>query len=495
MRIPASLLKGAKLLEMPFYSESFKKAKGYQDFVSAKGAPFEGRIEAASGPVDMVYQVALTHAQAAPRHGLDEVPHKTSKGWMLVGRAFLPVLKRDGQRWSVPTLLKIDAPQGVVSSAGRAQGPAQVGSLSDLSDAFYYLGPHESITVTRGQTTVRIMSADFSAEALAPLKTLVDKTLSTAEASLGPAPKKERFLIFDRQSLGFAGGVIGGDITLMSSTPPTASALAPIGAVVVHELGHLWVHADAPWLSEGFNSYFELMWGLRIDGASPRAGLDALMRLHTRYQANRKPQPIAKAKGLAAYTDGAMLAFCLDAELRQKNHTLIEVFKAALGGSPGTTVADLKAAVKAADPQSAAYLEAVLNSPDGVDFDGCLKSAGLTSKTESFKAFSLRDLVVSVLKITGFSPQQAQVFRIKPDSVLKVGDVIQSVDGAPIKLIPEVNWALRDKKPGQKVQLKVLRDGAVQELELVVPKVERSKTEKRISAEFMNPKAERFFKP
>jgi len=56
---------------------------------------------------------------------------------------------------------------------------------------------------------------------------------------------------------------------------------------------------------------------------------------------------------------------------------------------------------------------------------------------------------------------------------LRVGDVVLSLDGAPLASVDEIHKLLTRERIGRRVSLSVLRDGALTELKLKV--VERPK--------------------
>jgi hypothetical protein len=473
----AALPAGAKVVQFPFFAEPFKAApEGYVAFISQGEGPFSEQVEPLPGGRRLRYRVALEHAAKDPAHGLDEVPHRTAQGWLLVGRAFIPLIKVDGVvQEGLPTELRLEVGERpLVTLAGEEAGDARVGTLGGLAHALYYVGPHHERVVRQGATIVRILSQDYDAAGLEPLAELVQRSLREAERALGPAPHRTRLVIYDKQPLGFAGGVIGGDITLMSSTPPSASGLSPVGAVVVHELSHLWLTADQPWLSEGFNTYLELIFGIKVDGADEARIQQEILRAYAKYQANASGAgPVRGAAGLHAYTGGAMVAFCLDARLEGAGSSVPDVLRVALvedGG--GTTVARFHEALTAVSAPAAAYLDALLDQAEPLDFGTCLSDAGFDQELETYDGFTLRSLVVDVLQITGFSPQRAEVFRVKDGSVFQVGDVIRRVAGQDILLVPEIDGALAHVKPGAAVEVEVERAGKAVKLTLPVPKLD-----------------------
>lgn len=466
LRLPENLVKGHEI-ELPFWNEAFREADGYGAFVSGDMG-IQGVVR---------YRVSLDHAAKGPDHGLDEVPHRTSRGWVWVGRAFVPIVKVDGQvRSDLATTLTIDA-------AGLAGETRYQGSLGALTHRFYVFGPLNERVVTHGQASVRIVSADFDGPALEPLALLVKAALVHAEGALGQAPRGTRLLIYDRQAQGFAGGVIGGDVSLLSSTPPSVSALSPIGTVVVHELIHLWIHGDVPWLSEGLTSYFELVLGLSIDKADTRATALELSRLLMRHESQGiGAHPVRHAEGLAAYTGGALVGLCLAARLKAVGHSLGSVIEAAAPPEPGNTNRNpltlnaLRDSLMSVAPEVNHGLDALLDAGPG-ELGRCVEETGYSVMRRPYLGYSLKALVVDVLGITSFSPQRAEVFRVRTGSVFEPGDIVLSVAGRPIVLMPEIDLALVAVKAGTNVPVVVERAGVELGLTLVVPEVPMSSRE------------------
>ena len=69
-----------------------------------------------------------------------------------------------------------------------------------------------------------------------------------------------------------------------------------------------------------------------------------------------------------------------------------------------------------------------------------------------------------------------EVFRGLPayESGVRPGDVIQAVDGEAISTFEEVSQRVIQKRPGQKMQLKIERDGEMIEVEVMLAGIRRS---------------------
>jgi predicted metalloprotease with PDZ domain len=378
-------------VRLAFKSEPFREgADGYDDFIQSltpggQPTPWVDTFPAAER-IHIRYRVALVHETRGPVHGIDEVPHPTSTGWFLNGRAFVPrvsVRSRSGDTRNIDTAarLTLTVPAGwrLLGSAPR-EGEAFVGpDLGAVRDAIWIAGRLRTVEV--GEHT--IASSDFEVAELEPLRQLVGSTLAAATASLGEPPPGKRLIVFDRGSE-LGGGVVGRGISLIHPERPSASALSSLGIVVVHELAHLWNQADRMWLHEGFARYFEIMLSHEIDGASAQATADALQRVHVSHVAQAlsasPPVMIAETRGSAAYAAGAMVAFCADAELRALGGSLAQVHTEARRMAFPLRAEELLARLEKHSDATARSTRERLGSAVPIDLRPCFANAGFELK-------------------------------------------------------------------------------------------------------------------
>jgi hypothetical protein len=431
------------------------------------------------------YRVDLTHHLAKPRHGRDDVPHPTAKGWHLLGRAFLPkqIVLDGNKRVSLRGRLVFSLPSGwkMTSTFGRDDTTFD-GILAKMVDAVYHVGRFARREVKRGGAVVELVSGDFSAAELAPLAALTRGALAEGERLLGKLDQRRLLVVFDRDPNGFQGGVINGTVTLTSAVAPLASAMAPTGVVLTHELMHLWNRADRFWLNEGMARYLELLLKLRLDAATPThavAELLSLYRVYLRRAAGGKV--IAKANGPLAYDGGAIALFCADAELRAaKAGTLFDVHRAArlataakVRSRPGwIQTPRFFAELKRRSPKVAAALRSRLDAATTIDLGPCLRAAGYIPRLRRYRGFAKHVLQSQVLRVTRLTSFGLRVLELGPDSKLKVGDVLLAVNGRAVTRVHQLESAFASA--GKGVTLKLLRDGKEQTIGLALPKLSAS---------------------
>lgn len=500
-RLPLHWAKQAKTVALRFYDypEFTTGKKRYVDFVTLQGSgrPFppsfaldatsRGGAGAQLDPKTRLfrvrYRVELKHHLAKPRHGRDDAPHPTARGWHLLGRAFLPKqIVLDGKtRVSLRGRLVFTLPQGwkMTSTFGRDDTTFD-GIVAKMVDAVYHVGRFARREVKRGKAVVELVSGDFSAEQLAPLATLAKRALDEGQRLLGPLGQGGRLLVVvDRDPEGFQGGVIGGTVTLTSAVPPLSRAMAPTGVVLTHELMHLWNRADRFWLNEGMARYLELLFKLRLDGATPAHAVAELLSLYRAYLRRAAGgKVIAKANGALAYDGGAIALFCADAELRAaKAGTLLEVHRAArlataakVRSRPGwIQTSRFLAELKRRSPKVAAALRGRLDAATTIDLTPCLRAAGYAPAQRRYRGFAKHVLQSEVLRVTRLTSFGLRVLSVGPNSKLLVGDVLLEVDGRAVTRVHQLEPAFAFVK--ERVKLKLLRGGKELLVELALPKL------------------------
>ncbi len=471
--LPASL---GPVVQLPFHSGPFGAEQvGYEAFArTLDGAPVPDELPVPASGARLSYRVELRHAQSDPAAGPDEVPHQTSGGWFLVGRAFLPVIKSGGARARLPGRVTLHLPAGweVISSAG--DGAVIRGPLPALRDAFYYVGRFHHRRVTMEGAVVDLATADWPPDALNTLESVVRRVHAVGAAKLGPLSKSRRLLVYDRVPQGLFGGVVGAGLSVLSSTPPTERARSAAGELLVHELMHQWIFGGPTWLGEGLTTYEQVLTQAALDGATPQQLADALAEIARIYMAGSGHGSIAEGSGPWGYAAGATLGLCLDAALVGQGATVASVLRATraeLGAGAELTAAGFTRALGRTSAAAAARLAQWLAAPEVIDVAGCFREAGYGAEEVEYLGYSLRSLALDVLRAPSFSPLRAEIFRVREGSPFEVGDVIEAVNGQPVGRVDDLSWALRDVAAGETVRADVLRRGVATVVDFVMPEV------------------------
>jgi hypothetical protein len=464
------------IVQLPFHGGPFgAEGVGYEAFVRAlDGAAVPDELEVPPEGTRLSYRVELRHAESQPAAGPDEVPHPTSGGWFLVGRAFLPVIKSGGTRTRLPGRVALHLPEGweVLSSAG--DGAVVSGPLPALRDAFYYVGRFHHRRVTLDGAVVDVATADWPLGALDALESVVRRVHALATARLGPLSSSRHLLVYDRVPQGFFGGVVGAGLSVLSSTPPTERVRSAAGEVLVHELLHQWIRGEETWLGEGLTTYTQVLTQAELDGATPQERADALAEIARIYMASSGERTVGDGTGPWGYAAGATVGFCLDTVLAAQGGSVASVLRATraeLGAGEALTADAFTRVLAATGPEAAARLAQWLTAPSTIDVAGCFRDAGYDATEVEYSGYSLRTLALEVLQAPSFSPLRAELFRVRDGSPFEVGDVIERVNGDPVAKVDDLSWLLRDVPAGATVRADVLRRGAPAQVEFTMPEV------------------------
>lgn len=468
--------------QLPFHRGPFgRDGVGYEAFVrTLDGRPVPDEVEVPPTGLRMEFIVELRHADAEPAAGIDEVPHPTAGGWFLVGRAFLPVVRRANVTISVPGRLALHLPEGweLLSSAGYGARVSDSttfdGGLAELRDAFYYTGHFHHRRVTRSGAVVELATADWPESSLDTLEVAVRGVQEFGTRALGPLSASRRLVIYDRLPQGFAGGVVGRGIAVLASTPPPTRLSSPAGSVLVHELTHQWLVADAWWLGEGLTTYMATLAAAHLDGVSEQAMADATLALAREYLANAGELSVGELTDDRAYSAGATVAFCLDVALHAESHSVPEMLTRARTLTPDGAwmKADtFREVVAAASPVVDTLLEGWLSTRQPIDVAACYRRAGHEVAEVAYSGYTMRAIALDILKAPSFSTQRAEIFRTLDGSPFQSGDLLESVDGHAIDRVDDLDWLLRDVPAGAPVRIQVLRAGSRAEVPFTMPAV------------------------
>lgn len=449
-------------VELELFETPFKRPGGAAQFIklldqSGAERPFVARVDQPGATLALRYRVHLDHVEAEPTTGPDDVPHATPHGWFLTGRAFLPQAIRtpEGKRLDVAATLElVGFPGKLVSTAG--DGPSlRAASLAALRDAVYYSGDFVD-TVIQPVPRVRLLSSDFSIAELAPLGTLVARTLALATKRFGPPVQLHVLLIVDRNRwTQVEGGVIGRAVNLLVRSPPTGRVTELPGTVVVHELLHLWHTSAQMWLGEGVVRLWEIEFRILLDQLDDAAALEELSLLWDRYAAEATGRSIRPATSSWVYHGGALLALCAAGPKRALD-SLESI--AALRDESGQLHSERwLGALAARDPAVAVRLLAQLDQPGPIDMRACLSPLGIEATSQSYSGFTPRALALKILRAPGLSTQSPTILKRLPDSPFETGDELVACNGARVPSLNTLDWLLRDARAGDEVRCTVRR--------------------------------------
>ena len=421
------------------------------------------------------YRVALEHPAHAPIRGIDNAPHPSAGGWTVPGVVLFPTFARidDGRSLDGECALAMRLPAGWShhhSARSGGDDARRIAHFAEFAQAIHSFGTYELHAIPRGQSVVRVLSSDYDASSLAPLRRLITRTLDLGTELLGELPGGALTIVVDRVGDTFEGGLIGTrGIVISGPDPGSLRAHEMPGLIVVHELMHLWSRADDPWLNEGFTRMLEIAFGVLLEDLDGPAATAELARRLDRYQATAGTSRRVRGDSAGAwpYEGGLATLLCVEADLRQADTSLLEVHRSlrAAHGLP-LRVEDFRAALEDAAPGLGARLDTWLDHRGPIDFAPCLAQLGVEAHVEPRRHLTPRALVVDVLGARGIDTDRMVVTAVGPGSPFAPGDRILQVRGQRAGSLDEISWALAETVVGEEFTVEIERAGETRALSL-----------------------------
>ena len=380
LEVPSTLLpEPHSHVQVEFFHEAFDSADdGFRSFVFPSNERWAPRVPHTGGDLSLTFDVRLNHHTAHPRHGPAAVPHPTDGGFTLVHRAFVPMLALEVDpesplnRINPATEVVFQLPEDwrVISST-RGAVP-----MSTARDAASVVGEFVEEVLTHEAST-RLVTSDYDTAALQALRTLIERTETTARSLLGGVEGHPTLVILDRGPTGAA--VIGDAIVITTEVPPDGKAASASGRVLVRQLARQYHDSDPGWMRDGFAEYFHLQLIARMDGHSADQAIAPFMKRVQTYRDYAGAVPLSQARGEYAQSGGAVAAFCIDTWLREQDQTLAEVHHglttyAESGSRIGED--DLFDALAAAGPEVVQRARTAITQLEPIDVNDCLMRAG-----------------------------------------------------------------------------------------------------------------------
>ncbi|MEM9189659.1 MAG: hypothetical protein AAGF12_10820 [Myxococcota bacterium] len=446
-----------------------------------RGAALPLRKEHPGARYVAAYHVVPGVHEAEPANGVDGVSHPLDGGFCFIGSGLFPegLQTPDGRRLSLPVRLLVelvDPRLTLVTSLSRRGDILTAESLEELTEAVFYLAETvHTRSLDAAGAHIEFHSTSFDRDALESSVQLTRRTLETAHTALGlPAGDSHRyFQIFleAHPTRRTEGGVLGSTVMILSPDAPSGRAMEADGAVIVHELLHLWNRGTPMWVGEGITRYLEILFRAHLDGLVEAQALSLLLATSAAHAALRQG-PIQEAAGLEAYEGGAMVAFCLDAFLRKRDTSLFALHRdvrRSLGMTSSIDQAAIRARLTVLDPELATALDRWVTS-DEPDFRPCFEAAGFEASSVSHRGYTARALAVDVLGVTGYATQTPEILGVSEGSRFQPHDRILRVEGIPVVLISAIEPILGQISSGE-AEIELERSGEILTVALPLPRL------------------------
>ncbi|MGE0789929.1 MAG: hypothetical protein AB7S26_29920 [Sandaracinaceae bacterium] len=425
------------------------------------------------------YRVALEHGRHDPVHGIDNAPHPTAGGWSVPGLVVFPSIARidDGRSLDGIGVVRMRLPEGWSHhhSVG-ADDASRVEHFGELGQAIHTFGTYDVTRIERGASVVRVVSSDYRAAELAPLSSLITRTLDAGAELLGPLPPGALTIVMDRVGASYEGGLVGTTgIVLSGPDPGSLRAHEMPGLIVVHELMHLWSRGETPWLNEGLTRMLEIALGVILEDLGPDEAAAQLGERVERYYATAGTSRRVRGDEAGAweYEGGLAVLLSVEGELRAAGTSILDVHRALREqhGLP-VTVAALRDALDARVPGLGARLDGWLDHEGPLDLAAPLTALGFEAEATTARRLTPRALIVDVLGVRGLDTTRMTITAVRDGSALEVGDRVLEVNGQRARSLQEMAWALLDVRAGRPFDVVVQRgDGPARAVRMRMPRL------------------------
>lgn len=206
---------------------------------------------------------------------------------------------------------------------------------------------------------------------------------------------------------------------------------APLPALI-----RAWLAGGPEWWTRGVSDYLAMLIEHQAGALPSELAYDELLDRYTRHRHHPGESP-STAEGDAAADVGALVAFCVDVELRTQSTSLVEALRQS-GEGPLAPDA-LQARIARAHPEIAARHAGRAARRGVIELDGCLRRGGLKLIAHHVPIVDPARLV----RVGALDPETAEV-RQRGPGPLRPGDVIRNVRGHAVRRAWDIVFYLRD---------------------------------------------------
>lgn len=474
----------------------------------------------APGAYRLEYTVRIDHASKPSAWGLKETPQLDATGGVMLGAALFMFPAAQGDSTALTTAppklssARIDV-SWTLPAGWRALGPwrkasstsMRPSSIDDLLDNFLVVGPPSAYDTFETRLGDRIVTAVVRRGAWrftsAQLWQALEPSIAQAFMVFGDLPSPSYLLVVNpwpgtraQSDTTTGGGAARQSFHAMLDEKFTAADLSTVNplATLVHETFHWWNPAGLPpatptdfyWWHEGVSVYYGYLLAWRSGAISRDTFLAAMLESYDRGERNNAVRPrtslVEASRRIAAdggaeydavYHLGAVVAFRLDLEIRRRSggaNSLDDLLRALYERhrrtKQGFTLDDMadEASVLAGAPMREFFARYV-EGHERFDWDATLAAIGYREIARP----TGRAFIGVTFEPDASAPTIRSVHASGPAAGrLAAGDVVMAVDASAIGSLADFSREFASRKPGARVELRVLRGGVETRVELVL---------------------------
>ncbi len=469
-------------------------APEYPYAVSSLSVP-EGRYRLpvlAGGYVGFRYTVVLEHDSSGWGPGPDEAPYRFEGGVFWTGRALFITAPHSQVEVSFSAPKRDRVSVSFEPIPGR-KGTYTVPGESRLRDSMVIVGDyyHEA-RLEMSKAVVTIALGGKLKDSMPVVEEAVRRFLGASRRVFGGAPPGRILVVGnlgDPRRL-FDGGGFGGDLSLLTAEPWETSNFDQWRSFLCHEIFHLWNGTIVSfgdeqqyWFSEGATEYYAHLLLVRLGDLSAKRFLKTLSDKWSSYLRAGSVGLLAAGDNKflnsdSVYQGGTIAALILDLQIRaatSNRRSLDDVMRALYKQAQGQQGKGLtfdqlvRMTSTVAGAPMDDFFDRYVRGREVLPLADALTLAGISLHEDSTEIPDRGFVLAQLLRCPSVSsgPDGLHIHKSEVEPI-RAGDVIVGVDGSPIFGFDDLRWAFRDRQPGSRVSIAVMRDGRKVDLDVVL---------------------------
>ena len=430
-------------------------------------------------PVTLHYKVLLNHDEREWSFGRDEAPYVQEDCIFCPGYALFIV----GEVADIE--LCVDVPDDWHVSTpwnriGNERHRFAIADHNDLMYAYLVLGTHaEKMAESEGAEVLLALGGHFKTS-MDEVQRTVKSLLHTYSGIFGGTPTERMLFVANPCDIYSGGGVSGHSISVLMDGTLDADNRRSWTPLVAHEICHIWngkainFSEQEYWFSEGFTEYASKISCVRLGIISEEDFLKDLERKCELYLSKQGELSIREAgenkmpnRGLV-YEGGSLIAAALDLQIRkhtQNQNSLDDVMKQmyrefGLTGNEYTMNDVIRIVSQIADADFEPFFKKYVSGTERLPLAAYFTNAGIDVKIAfGEKLPSLGYILFQMLQIKSLGGSTGGGMFIHQSPQYQDDDNLIGINGTPVKFFDDIRKVAKDWKPGDRVELTVVREG------------------------------------
>ena len=437
-------------------------------------------------PVTLSYEVLLEHDKSDLPWGPDEAPYVTEDGAFWTGRALFIFAEMNN------VTLRFDLPDRWHVSTQWQSVPSRASTFSlkdadELTEAFIFAGNHIEEQAKVGDMEILLALGTRMEQSKELLQKATQNLLNAYVELFGGTAPGRTLIVVNRQDRehSFDGGVFGRSVSMLMGDEPNEENIERWTPVIAHEVLHLWnaqvIGHDGHenWFSEGFTDYYAMVVCVRTGLIDEQEFIQRLRSSSEHYFTKSSRKPIREARDYELqYAGGSLVAASLDIIIRNSTNntkSLDDLMRNMYQefGKTGRkyTIEDVvRIANGITQTDLTEFFGKYVEGTDELPLEEYFGYMGLDLRRQTTEELPERDYVIhEMLHIMSLrQTQETLLIRRSQKAGYQDDDLLTAIDGTPVGSFRDIQTVAKRLKPGDEIEVALLRAGKKVALELDV---------------------------